>query len=126
MSTNSDDHTIVKQNDYQEVEVDYADPESPTQRDPLSPVKSAVVDIDDTAADTTDDTVQQPGLQTQITAPTPASPNNEAVLIAVRSPIPTSAEPRTTRRRSSRESNDSAGEDIDSAQPDNLKRRRLN
>ena len=24
MSTNSDDHTIVKHNDYQEVEVDYA------------------------------------------------------------------------------------------------------
>ena len=36
MSTNSNDHTIVKQNDYQEVKVDYADPESPTQRDPTS------------------------------------------------------------------------------------------
>ena len=63
ISTKSDDHTLVKQNDDQEVEVDYADPESPTQRDPLSPAKSAVVDIDDTAADTMDDTIQQPGLQ---------------------------------------------------------------
>ena len=121
MSTNSDDHTLVKQNDYQEVEVDYADPESPTQRDPLSPVKSAVVDIDGIAGDVTDDTGPQPGLQTQITAPTPASHDNEVELIAIRS----TAEPRTTRRRSSRGSNDSAGEDIESAQPDNLKRRRL-
>ena len=56
MSTNSDEHTLVKQNDYQEVEADYVDPESPTQRDPLSPVKSAVVDIDGTVADITDDT----------------------------------------------------------------------
>ena len=71
MSTNSDDHTLVKQNDCQEVEVDYADPESPTQRDPLSPVKSAVIDIDGTAADVTDDAVQQPGLQTQTTAVPP-------------------------------------------------------
>jgi len=46
-------------------------------------------------------------------------------IITVPPPIPTSAEPRTTRQRSSRESNDSANEDIDSAQPDNLKRRRL-
>ena len=99
MSTNSDDHTLVKQNDYQEVEVDYADPESPTQRDPLSPV----VGIDGSAADVTEDTGPQPGLLTQITAPTPAS-----------------------RRRSRRESNDSAGEDTESAQPDNVKRRRLN
>ena len=117
MSTNSDDHTLVKQNDYQEVEVDYADPESPTQKDPLSPVKSAVVGIDGTAANVTDDTVQQPGLQTQITALTPASPDNEAVLIAIRhlrSPIPTTAEPRTTRRCSSRGSNDSVGEDTES------------
>jgi hypothetical protein len=83
------------------------------------------VDIDDTAADTTDDTIQQPGLQTQITAPTPASPYNETVLLAVRSPIPTTAAPRTTRQRSSRESNDGAVEDIESTQPDNLKRRRL-
>ena len=51
MSTNSDDNTLVKQNDYQEVEVEYADPESPTQRDPptqrdsLYPVESAVVGI---------------------------------------------------------------------------------
>jgi len=93
MSTNLDDHTLVKQNDYQEVKVDYADPESPTQRDPLSLVKSAVVDIDCTVADVTDDTVQQPGLQNQTTAPTPASPNNEAVLITGPSTIPTSAEP---------------------------------
>jgi hypothetical protein len=57
MSTKSDDHTLVKQNDYQEVEVDYVEPESPTQRDPLSPVESAVVGIDGTAADATDDTV---------------------------------------------------------------------
>ena len=63
MSTNADNHTIVKQNDYQEVEVDYADPESPTQRDPLSPVTSAVVGTDGTAAEVTDDTATQPGLQ---------------------------------------------------------------
>jgi len=62
MSTNSDDHALVKHNDYQEVEIDYADSESPTQRDPLSLVKSAVVDIDCTAADITDDTVHKPGL----------------------------------------------------------------
>ena len=123
MSRKSDDQTLVKQNDYQEVEVDYADSESSTQKDPLSPIKSAV--IDDTAADTTDDTIQQPELQTQITAPTPASPYNETVLIAVRSPIPTTDEPRTMRRRSSRESNDGAVEDTESTQPDNLKRRRL-
>ena len=60
MSTNSDDHTLVKQN-CQEVEVDYADPESPTQRDP--PSISAVADIDRTAIIDTDDTVQQLGRQ---------------------------------------------------------------
>ena len=80
MSTNSDDHTLVKQNDNQEVDVDYVDLESPTQRDQLSPVESAVIGIDGTAADATGDTVQQPGLQTQITAPTPVSPNNEAFI----------------------------------------------
>ena len=64
MSTNLDDHTLVKQNDYQEVKVDYADPESPTQRDPLTPVTSAVADIDSTAAN---DTVQKSGLQSQTT-----------------------------------------------------------
>ena len=57
--------------------------------------------------------------------PTPTSPYNEAVLITGPSTIPTSADPRTTRQHSSRESNDSTGEDIDSAQPDNLKRRHL-
>ena len=72
----------------------------------------------------TADTSPQPGLQTQ-TAPTLAIPNNDAVLIVIRSPTPTSAEPRTTRRRSGRESNDSAVEDIELAPPDNLKRRRL-
>ena len=46
-------------------------------------------------------------------------------LLQDRRPCPTSADPRTTRQRSSRKSIDSAGEDIDSAQPDNLKRRRL-
>jgi len=61
--------------------------ESPTQRDQLSPVKSAVVGIDDTAlgiglAEVTDDTGPQPGLQTQITTLTPTSPDNEAVFIA--------------------------------------------
>jgi len=56
MSTNSDDHTLVKQNNYQTVELDYAEPES-TQRDSLTPVTSAVTDIDSTAADVTDDTV---------------------------------------------------------------------
>ena len=74
---------------------------------PLSPVKSAVVGTDGTATEVTDDTGPQPGLQTRITAPTPASSDNEAVLIAIRSLIPTTAEPRTTRRRSGRESNDS-------------------
>jgi len=83
------------------------------------------VGIDGAAAEVTDDTGPQLGLQTQITAPTPASPDNEAILIAIRSPVPTTAEPRTTRKRSSRESNDSAGEDTESAQPDNLKRHRL-
>ena len=54
--------------------------------------------------------------------PTSISPNNEATIITLPSPIPTRAEPRTS--RSSREFYDSAGEDIDSAQPENLKRRR--
>jgi len=57
--------------------------------------------------------------------PTQASLNNEAVIITVPSPTPSSAEPRTTRQRSRREFNDNS-EDIDSTQPDNLKRRRLN
>ena len=57
--------------------------------------------------------------------PRQSRPINEAVLITGPSTIPTSAEPRTTRKRSSRESNDSVGKDIESAQPDNLKRRRL-
>ena len=72
MSTNSDDHTLVKHNVYQEIEAD----------------RTAVIN--------TDDTVQTSGPQTQGTAPTPASTNNEATIITVPSPIPTSAEPRTT------------------------------
>ena len=61
MSTNSDDNTLVKHKDYQ-------DPESPTQRDPLTPVTSAVTDIDHTAVIDTDDTVQISERQTQGTA----------------------------------------------------------
>ena len=93
---------------------------------PLTPVISAAADIDRTAVIDTDDTVQQSERQsiTQPTVPTPASTNNEAALISVTSLIP-SAETWTTRHRSNRESNDSAGEDIDSAPLDNLKRRRL-
>ena len=90
MSTNSDNHTLVKHKDYQEVEVDYADPESRTQGDPQTSVTPTVIDMDDT--------VQTLGRQTQgKNAPTPASPNNEAAIIAVPSPIPTSAESRTSR-----------------------------
>jgi len=123
MSTNSDDHTLAKHNDYQEIEVDYADPDSPTQMDPQTSVTSAVADIDRTAVHNMDDIVQTSGLQPQGTAPTPSIPNNEAAIITKQSPTPTSAEPRTTRRRSSRGSNDSASKDIDSTQPENLKRR---
>ena len=65
MSTNSDDHTLVKHNDYQEIEVDYADPESPTQRDPQPLVTSAVGDIEYTAVINTNDTVQTAGLRPQ-------------------------------------------------------------
>jgi len=124
MSTNSDDHTLVKHNDYQrEVELDYADPESPTQKDPLTSVTSAFLDIHRTVAIHTDDTVQTSRRQSQGTSPTLASPSNGAAITTVPSPMTTSAETRTTRQRSSRESNDSAGEDIDSVQLD--KRRRL-
>ena len=62
------------------------DPELPTQRDPITPVTLAVADIDSNAVHDTDDTVQQSGIQTQNTVPTPASPNNEVVLIKYRGP----------------------------------------
>ena len=48
MSTNSDDHTLVKHNDYQEVEADYADPESPTQKDLQTSVTPVVIDTGNT------------------------------------------------------------------------------
>ena len=56
MSTKSDDHTLVKINDYQEEEVDYEDPESLTHRDPQISVTSTVADIDRTVVHNTDDT----------------------------------------------------------------------
>jgi hypothetical protein len=60
MSTNSDDHTLVKQNDYQEVEVDYADPESPTHRESA---KFGYVHGRRYTVHNTDDTVKTSGLQ---------------------------------------------------------------
>jgi len=74
--------------------MDYVDPES----DPLTSVTPAVDDIDRTVVIDTDDIIQTSGLQTQGTEPTPALIT--AVIITVPSPIPTSAEPRTTRQRS--------------------------
>jgi len=59
-----------QKNDYQEVEVDYTNPESPTQRvcHPVTRDTPAVADIDSNEVHDTDDTVKQSGLQTQTTA----------------------------------------------------------
>ena len=58
----SDDHTLVKNHDYQEEEVDYEDPVSPTHRDPQTSATSTVADIDRSAVHNTDDTVQILGI----------------------------------------------------------------